>query len=375
MAKSTWWCPRCDFYNNLDRGTCLNCGAAHRGPHTREPATAPAPPGAPPSASDTRMREAPPPATAWRCLTCASGNDAQDPSCRYCGSRRAHGPAPRDPRWALNVPPGHGPGRQRAPGDSGDLLAGAAVPAAPPTGPTGPDPAGHPRDTAAPGPGRRGAATGTAHGPDEPEHAESGRGRHARCASVLGALRHGRLGRRATSAGLLGLLVPPVVLLLLYGCGHDPDDAPGLGAGAPGAGIPDPGADPGAGHGEGPAASAPQDSDCPFHVTRRLPEPEEAVLVEAFMSADKQITLCRTASGSLFYYGEYFAEPENGTLVPAETTDDGYTAESGPYRYEIVGDEVIVFRQGEELSRDLLMPLAPPGSTPPGTGSDHSVTS
>ncbi|ASU84190.1 hypothetical protein CDO52_16575 [Nocardiopsis gilva YIM 90087] len=331
----------------------------------------------------------PPPAGAWRCQVCASGNDTRDGTCRYCGNRRPPKGRPIDDahgiRSTLAEPSGRETSEEPAPGRDGDLLATPCTPGGPrepwadadaASGDV-PPPAGRGPDTAplphvpgeCPSGPQDATEPGILSGFDTPELAELRHGRHERHASITDSSFVGRVRRNLTSAGLLGLLVPPLLLLLLYGCAHQGDEPANSGAGAarPAAPAPTPGGD------DERASSAPDESDCPARIARLFPQPEEGTLVEAFMSADKLITLCRTESGRLFYYGEYYAEPESGTLVPAEVTDNGYVAESGPFRYEISGDEVVVFRNGEELSRDMLMPLTEPRPPSPTVGDDTDL--
>ncbi|MFC3995809.1 hypothetical protein ACFOVU_07780 [Nocardiopsis sediminis] len=101
------------------------------------------------------------------------------------------------------------------------------------------------------------------------------------------------------------------------------------------------------------------DGRCPQRLAERLPEPE-ASLVEAFQTTDKQITICQTESGLLYYFGEFTDREDPGVMVPAEQTAEGYEASNEEYVYEISDSEVTVSRNGDPIAREDLLPLPNP---------------
>ncbi len=98
---------------------------------------------------------------------------------------------------------------------------------------------------------------------------------------------------------------------------------------------------------------------CPERIARQLPG-EDAELVEAFLTENKQITLCRTADGDLYYYGEFSDGREPGVPMPATETSDGYDAVNDPYRYVIEDDVVTIFENGRQIGEEDLTPLPDP---------------
>ncbi|MFC4561915.1 hypothetical protein ACFO4E_08615 [Nocardiopsis mangrovi] len=101
------------------------------------------------------------------------------------------------------------------------------------------------------------------------------------------------------------------------------------------------------------------DGSCPQRLAERLPE-TDASLVEAFQTADKQITICETESGVLYYFGEFTDREDPGVMVPAEQTADGYEASNDEYVYEITESEVTVRHNGTPIAREDLLPLPNP---------------
>ncbi|WP_223125756.1 hypothetical protein [Streptomyces sp. TRM68367] len=103
----------------------------------------------------------------------------------------------------------------------------------------------------------------------------------------------------------------------------------------------------------------PSGSPCPARIAKKLPG-REAALIEAYRTSNKQITLCRTEDGQLYYYGEFIGRPSTGLAMKAEETNDGYVARNDPYRYTISGDEVIITRYGSRIGREQLIPEPSP---------------
>jgi hypothetical protein len=102
---------------------------------------------------------------------------------------------------------------------------------------------------------------------------------------------------------------------------------------------------------------------CPPRISEELPDgggSSEATLVTAYRTSNKQITLCRTADGDLYYYGEFSDHREPGIGMPAEETEGGYSAENGPYRYEIHDQVVTIYKRGVQIGEETLTPEPSP---------------
>jgi hypothetical protein len=99
---------------------------------------------------------------------------------------------------------------------------------------------------------------------------------------------------------------------------------------------------------------------CPDRIAEQLPDPGTADLVAAYHTKNKQIILCRTNSGTLYYYGEFIGRPETGLVMPAEETSVGYVARNGPYAYEVRGNEVIITKNGKRIGKEVLTPQPSP---------------
>ncbi|MFG2842836.1 hypothetical protein ACGF12_06620 [Kitasatospora sp. NPDC048296] len=99
---------------------------------------------------------------------------------------------------------------------------------------------------------------------------------------------------------------------------------------------------------------------CPPRIAEELPESGKTTLVAAYRTKDKQITLCRTAAGNLYYYGEFTGRPNTGIAMPAIQTTDGFTARNGAYKYEISGDTVVITVDGRQLGREDLTRIESP---------------
>jgi hypothetical protein len=99
---------------------------------------------------------------------------------------------------------------------------------------------------------------------------------------------------------------------------------------------------------------------CPDRIAAELPDGDGAELVQAFRTSNKQITLCRTTSGTLYYYGEFSDGREKGIVMEAEQTGEGYEARNDPYRYEIHGGVVTIYRSGAQIGEEDLTPVPSP---------------
>ncbi|MFF4156461.1 hypothetical protein [Streptomyces sp. NPDC001678] len=99
---------------------------------------------------------------------------------------------------------------------------------------------------------------------------------------------------------------------------------------------------------------------CPTRIADKLPSSDGAELVKAFRTTNKQITLCRTSGGKLYYFGEFSDQREPGIAMPAERTSDGYEASNPPYRYDIHDGVVTIYKSGTEIGQEELTPEPSP---------------
>lgn len=110
------------------------------------------------------------------------------------------------------------------------------------------------------------------------------------------------------------------------------------------------------------SSSAPDGSDaspsatvpCPTRITDELPSGDGAELIEAFRTGNKQITLCRTTAGRLYYFGEFSDHREPGIAMPAKRTSEGYEASNPPYRYDIHDGVVTIYKSGTRIGQEEL---------------------
>ncbi|MFG2602020.1 hypothetical protein ACGFT2_00415 [Streptomyces sp. NPDC048514] len=109
--------------------------------------------------------------------------------------------------------------------------------------------------------------------------------------------------------------------------------------------------------GPAPTGTAPA---CPGRIAAGLPGGDGARLVQAFRTNNKQITLCRTGSGTLYYYGEFSDGREKGIAMKAEATSKGYEARNGEYRYVVHGGFVTVYQSGSRIGQEKLTPEPSP---------------
>ncbi|MFJ9855372.1 hypothetical protein [Streptomyces sp. NPDC101150] len=115
-------------------------------------------------------------------------------------------------------------------------------------------------------------------------------------------------------------------------------------------------------------SSTPDDSDtspstaasCPTRIADELPSGDGAELVKAFHTKNKQITLCRTGEGKLYYFGEFSDHREPGIAMPAERTSDGYEASNPPYRYDIHDGVVTIYKSGTRIGQEKVTPDTSP---------------
>ncbi|MGW5849664.1 hypothetical protein ACWFQ8_17195 [Streptomyces sp. NPDC055254] len=116
----------------------------------------------------------------------------------------------------------------------------------------------------------------------------------------------------------------------------------------------------GDGSGPGTEGATPAAASCPDRIAEAVPDGSGARLVKAFRTENKQITLCRTSGGSLYYYGEFSDQREPGIAMPAEETTSGFEARNDPYSYRIDGDTVTVYRNGNRIGQETLTPEPSP---------------
>ncbi|PJM94414.1 hypothetical protein CG719_19510 [Streptomyces sp. CB01373] len=93
---------------------------------------------------------------------------------------------------------------------------------------------------------------------------------------------------------------------------------------------------------------------CPTRIADELPSGDGAELVEAFRTRNKQITLCRTSRGKLYYFGEFSDHREPGIAMPAKRTSGGYEASNPPYRYDIRDGVVTIYKSGTRIGQEEL---------------------
>lgn len=116
------------------------------------------------------------------------------------------------------------------------------------------------------------------------------------------------------------------------------------------------------GDGAAPSSDTPTSSagTCPSRIAKSIPDGAGATLDGAFRTKNKQITLCRTTGGKLYYFGEFSDQREPGIAMRAEKTAAGYTARNDPYRYEIHDGVVTVYRSGSRIGEESLTPEPSP---------------
>ncbi|WP_353945365.1 zinc finger protein [Streptomyces sp. HUAS MG91] len=315
-ATENWRCGDCDTFNVPAERVCAICGGTRRGPG---PAAAPPRHGAPRPAA---KRPAPArPAADWRCTKCDTNNTRDDTTCLVCGAGwktaakpavRKKGPAKRatkrpppkktTPAAAPAATPAPAPAPASTPRRESLFhpppVATGYVPTAPiPTPTPPPAPAPAPRPWTPPPPRRRPGGCGGC---------------------------------------LIALVVGGALLFGAQAYLKSQDSGTG-------------GTD-----GSGTAAA------CPTRIADELPSGGGAELVEAYRTENKQITLCRTTAGELYYYGEFSDHREAGIAMRATTTSDGYEASNDPYRYVIHGDLVTIYKSDAQIGEETVTPEPSP---------------
>ncbi|WP_406505873.1 hypothetical protein [Streptomyces sp. NBC_00212] len=344
-ASANWRCADCDQVNGPEDRSCGACDSTRRAATPREGSAGAKPPSAPRSPA---KRPAPArPSGDWRCSKCDTNNDASDLSCIGCGtswkaatkkppSRKTAGPggtkasgtrptgartsAPKRPTPKRSASPPPRTPRASAPPPTGATSAhvhpeGVFYPPPSTSGysPTAPRPsAPYPPPAPAPPP------YFVPHTPYAPPK--------RRPNGCIGCL---------TAIGLVFVLA-----VFADGCKSLLDSGPAQA---------NPSSSPSSGAGP-----------CPSRISAKLPRGDGAVLVEAFRTANKQITLCRTAAGSLYYFGEFSDRREPGIAMSAKKTGSGYEADNAPYRYVIHDGVVTIYESGNKIGQETLTPEPSP---------------
>ncbi|MER5260666.1 hypothetical protein ABTZ99_01120 [Actinosynnema sp. NPDC002837] len=98
--------------------------------------------------------------------------------------------------------------------------------------------------------------------------------------------------------------------------------------------------------GAAPGGAAP----CPWSVGRWLPAGGGgATLVGAYQTGKHLVTLCRTASGQVYYDGQVKGKPAdtvNHISLPAESTGGGWEARNGNFTYRVADGRITVRERG-----------------------------
>ncbi|MFE0733362.1 zinc finger protein [Streptomyces sp. NPDC058855] len=338
-GSANWKCADCDNNNGPKDAACSICGSTRRAPMPR-----PAAPSRPAAKRPSPAR----PAGDWQCGVCRASNSARNLSCVGCGKswRTSAGPARKPSSPGTSTPrrtaPGASTTKPRTPSTpaSGSGTGGtgraaprrAATPGTSGTGgsggrPTGvfyPPPGGTgytptpPRRTAPPAPAPPSRPVYTP--PYRPPAKKKSNGCLAGCLTLIGAL--------------VALGVASSVFR-----SFEESDADGSRPTAR------------------PSATA---ASCPSRVAEALPKGEGAELVDAFHTEDHRITLCETASGQLYYYGEFRDGREPGIAMKARRTSGGYEATNSPYRYVIRDGTVSIYKSGSRIGREEVTPVPSP---------------
>ncbi|WP_309050922.1 hypothetical protein [Streptomyces sp.] len=341
-GSANWKCADCDNNNGPKDAACSICGSTRRAPMPR-----PAAPSRPAVKRPSPAR----PAGDWQCGVCRATNSARNLSCVGCGKswsagagpgRKPTSPGPATPRRTAVGPrattSGGASGGGSGGGSAGARKAAPRKAARPRAGGTGRTAGSGGRPTGVfypppsgtgytPTPPRRTAPAPAA--PSRPVHTppyrppakKKSNGCLAGCLTVVGAL--------------VALGIASSVFRSFEGT--EPDDS-------------------------GPTASrSATAAPCPSRVAEALPKGEGAELVDAFHTEDHRITLCATASGQLYYFGEFRDGREPGIAMKARRTSEGYEATNSPYRYVIRDGTVSIYKSGSRIGREEVTPVPSPG--------------
>lgn len=362
MATSAnWRCADCDTYNEPAEASCTICGGTRRNgtPHAEPAASKPAAARSGAARSPAKRPGAARPSADWRCSKCDTNNARTDLFCIVCGTswkaaaKKKTVPTPSAGKSAAKKSASRTtsperPTPKRTPysgSPSRDRTTPRASPSGPPRTSTPSSGArtsyGTPRSSTPPGEGGTGLFTPSSstsgYRPTTP-----GPGTPFVPTPAPPATPHPAPRRSTTTpskdsnrlGGCVGIILLCGLLgLLTRGCGSPFDSS-----------DPD---------GSTPGSTAPA---CPGRIAAELPGGDGAELVEGFRTENKQITLCRTTAGSLFYYGEFSDRREKGIVLDAEVTSDGYEASNTPYRYVIHSGLVTIYRSGTQIGEERLAP-------------------
>lgn len=109
------------------------------------------------------------------------------------------------------------------------------------------------------------------------------------------------------------------------------------------------------------ASPTPAVTPCPDVVTRWFPEDTTAAaLVALYDTGGYVVTLCRAASGQLYYDGQQKGVEASSTshiFLRAQETSTGYTAVNVDYLYRIDGRDLILTHNGEVVRHWILTPV------------------
>lgn len=366
MASANWRCADCDTFNGPAEAACTVCGEARRdpgpstvptagktsGPAAKKPDAARPPAKRPGSTAR--------PAADWRCADCDTYNARTDLSCLTCGTswkaaaKKTAPKSPKSPKSSKPSPSGDAAAKKTTPRKP------AAKKTTPRTGAGSASSTSRPRPASA-RPGTSGSSarrTGGASGGTRPRTEEAVFFPSSPTGGYRPTAPHSTTvpppppapvytppSRPSKDTGCLKGCFGVVVLLILLSV---------FAKGCDGAFDSDGSSDSDGTNGTTVAES------CPSRIADELPDGEGAELVEAFRTSNKQITLCRTTSGSLYYYGEFSDRREKGIAMEAERTSDGYEARNGPYRYDIHDGVVTIYQSGRQIGEEDLTPEPSP---------------
>ncbi len=342
MAGANWRCTACDVYNEPAAKTCQACETERSRPPVRKPSPAR-------------------PSGDWNCTQCGTNNTQADLSCIGCATgwkaatKKAapRKPSPRKPTAKTTTAKTTTAKKTTAPRKTAPRKTTTKKTTAGPTVPGGavrsraaPPPRSEPTEVFYPSASGGYAPPSTTPAPPPltsappytPPYTPPYRTPSYRTPSYRPPKRSGK--GKGCVPGCLGLFVVMFFLPLASG---------GCQA------LLNPDRD-GSGSGGTTSTAAP----CPGRIAEALPSGEGAELVKAFRTKSKQITLCRTSDGSLYYFGEFSDQREPGIAMPAEETSEGYEAHNASYSYRIEGDSVTIYRDGSRIGREPLSPEPSP---------------